>query len=65
MLYTFTEIKCVAVLKCFEKNWRKEDSAINIPSTNVIVERGVKLMEKILQNSKKMRICKCEIYWEE
>ena len=53
MLDALTEIKCVAALKCFTKRWGKEDSAINIPRTNIIAERGVKLMEELLQNSKK------------
>ena len=52
MLDALTEIKCTATLKCFMKHWSKVDSVVHIPRTNIIAERGVKLMEDLLQNSK-------------
>ena len=46
------EIKNYA-LKYFTKHWSKEVTAINIPRTNIIAECGAKMMEELLQNSKK------------
>ena len=45
------ELNCPAK-KCFETHWSSEYSKIDVPRTNIVAERCVKLMEELNETSK-------------
>ena len=40
-------LKCPQAIRCFETHWSQEPSRIDVPRTNIIAERNVKLMEEL------------------
>lgn len=50
---TIKEVKCPSALKCFVTHWNNNRSIIDIPRTNIIAERAIKLMEELHQVSNK------------
>lgn len=40
-------MNCLAAKKCLETHWKIESSVINVPRTNIVAERAVKLMEEL------------------
>lgn len=49
-------LKCPPAIKCFETHWNRQQSRIDVPRTNIIAERNVKLMEELKER------CKSEKY---
>lgn len=45
-------LSCPNALKSFRKHWVKEMSAVDVPRTNIVAERAVKLLEQIYQTCK-------------
>ena len=43
---------CQTAEKCLKTHWSQEISTIDIPRTNIVAERAIKLMQDIIQNSK-------------
>ena len=41
------EIKCKSAEKCFITHWSKENSIVDVPRSNMIAERNIKLMEEL------------------
>lgn len=54
LLTSLQKTKCEKAIKCLETNWNLEESVIDIPRSNQIAERAVKLMEELHSNSKKL-----------
>ena len=52
LLSNIKETKCRTAEKCFKTHWSKENSAIDIPRSNIITERGIKLMEEVRKTCK-------------
>ena len=48
-------LKCPPAIKCFETHWNLQQSRINIPRTNIVAERNVKLMEELKEYSRSDR----------
>lgn len=51
-----TESGCAGALKCLKTHWNKEPSVLDIPRSNMIAERAVKVMEEL------SKICKKDKY---
>ena len=47
-----TEINCHKALTSLSNFWNKDPSLLDVPRTNIVAERGVKLMEYICKESK-------------
>lgn len=41
------KVKCPKAMKCFSTHWRKEPSVLDVPRSNIVAERAVKLMEEV------------------
>ena len=48
------KIKCKKAIKCLKTHWSVEESLIDIPRSNQIAERAVKLMEELHAKSRKI-----------
>jgi len=44
LLSAVSELKCAKAVKCFSTHWNKEPSALDVPRSNTVAERAVKLM---------------------
>lgn len=42
-----SKLKCPKALKCFSTHWIKERSVLDVPRSNMVAERAVKLMEEL------------------
>ncbi|KAG0417875.1 hypothetical protein DMUE_6413 [Dictyocoela muelleri] len=51
-LSNIKETKCRTAEKCFKTHWSKENSVIEISRSNIIAERGIKLMEELSKTCK-------------
>ncbi len=47
------ELECPGALKCLKTHWNLDKSVVDVPRTNIIAERGIKLMEELYQKCKK------------
>lgn len=48
-----SRLKCPPALKCFNTHWSREKSVIDLPRSNIIAERAVKLMKEMYPYSKR------------
>lgn len=53
LLTSLKETKCDKAIKCLKTHWSQEESKLDIPRSNQVAERAVKLMEELHGNSKK------------
>jgi hypothetical protein len=42
-----SKLKCPKALQSFSKNWIKQPSVLDVPRSNMVAERAVKLMEEL------------------
>ena len=42
-----SELKCSKAVNCFSTHWKREPSVLEVPRSNIVAERGVKLMEEL------------------
>lgn len=56
LLLGITELGCAAALKCLKNHWSRSPSVLDVPRTNMIAERAVKVMEEL------SKICKKDKY---
>lgn len=47
LLSAISQLKCPKALKSFSTHWKKEPSVLDVPRSNIVAERGVKLMEEV------------------
>ena len=47
LLYAVSELKCSKAVKCLSTNWKQEPSVLDVPRSNIVAERAVKLMEEL------------------
>ena len=47
LLSAISELKCSKAVKCFSTNWKQEPSLLDVPRSNIVAGRAVKLMEEI------------------
>ena len=47
-----TEVGCAKSLKCFETHWVRDPSLLDVPRSNILAERAVKLMEEVQSKCK-------------
>ena len=47
-----TQLKCPEALKCFQIHWMNAPSAVKVPRSIVLANRGVEVMEEIKIKSK-------------
>ena len=40
-------LQCSPAQNCFQKHWSLQKSRVDVPRSNIIAERGVKLMEEL------------------
>ena len=40
-------LECAKAVKCFSTHWKKEPSLLDVPRSNIVAERAVKLMEEV------------------
>lgn len=52
LLAAIRKTGCKNAEKCFKTHWCTDDSQIDIPRTNIIAERAVKLMEQLKETCK-------------
>ena len=56
LLLSITELGCAGALKCLKTHWSRAPSVVDIPRSNMIAERAVKVMEEL------SKICKKDKY---
>jgi hypothetical protein len=47
LLSAISKLKCPKAVKCFSNHWKKEPSVLDVPRSNIVAERAVKLMEEV------------------
>ena len=52
LLRGITQLSCPKILKCFQTHWVDIPSAVEVARSNMVAERGIKIMEEIQKNSK-------------
>ena len=52
LLAHIKETQCKGAEKCFKTHWSRENSVIDIPRTNIIAERAIKLMQELRDTCK-------------
>ena len=53
LIVGITDLECDSALKCLKTHWVRGPSVLNIPRSNIIAERAVKVMEELNENCKK------------
>lgn len=52
LLSAISQLKCPKAVKCFSTHWKKEPSVLNVPRSNIVAERAVKLMDDVRSSCK-------------
>lgn len=55
-----SELKCSKAVNCFSTHWKREPSVLDVPRSNIVAERGVKLMEELHATCKTDKYLSCK-----
>jgi len=47
LLFAVSALKCSKAVTCFSTHWNKEPSVLDVPRSNIVAERAVKVMEEL------------------
>ncbi|KAG0714887.1 hypothetical protein GWK47_013234 [Chionoecetes opilio] len=53
LLLGITKLGCASALKCLKTHWSRAPSVLDVPCSNMIAERAVKVMEELGEKCKK------------